>query len=389
MFEAPQVAPAKPAPTEAPVHLPPPVSWDEPKRQSPTSVADWKARERGQDLWYLVLNEGQNAGEADGGAQDAVEDAEPRYRKSRRIRLAVLIAMGILAVAGAVLAPYLWKVVFEGRFVQGTLQVESDPPGAIISVDGVVVGHTPVELPVKAGEHQLEVQLGGSAVSRKVKIEKGATVMEKMRFPEAGERGGLMISTYPSKGKITVDGVTRGEAPLKVTDLQPGTHTLLVETPLGAQEQDVVVQPGRVSQLSVPTVSWVKVEAAVDLSVYDNGRLLGNGGSSPVQVAPGRRNLDFVNKQLGLKVRQYVDAVAGQVVTVPVELPTGMMNLYADQTAEVSVDGTVVGQTPLPSLQVPLGSHEVVFRNPKFNELRYTVMVTLNAPVKLNVSFRK
>jgi hypothetical protein len=96
-----------------------------------------------------------------------------------------------------------------------------------------------------------------------------------------------------------------------------------------------------------------------------------------------------VNQDLGLKLRHYVDAVPGQVVTVPVDLPTGMINLFSDQPAEVYVDGEKVGESPLSSLQVALGPHEVVARNARYGEVRYTVRVTLAAPVQLRVTFRK
>jgi hypothetical protein len=379
-----------PPPVEQPrasIAQPPP--WEPPGAPAATSVADWGTRERSKDLSYLVLNEGQEPQAAEEPTDVESEELDRAYRRDRRIRIAVLVALVLVGTVIAVFAPYAWKVVFEGRLVQGTLSVDSNPSGAIISIDGQVRGHTPAELTVKAGEHQLEVQVGGSATSKKITIKANEKTVEKMTFPESGERGGLMITTYPSKGKISVDGIPRGDAPVKVTDLQPGMHTLLVETTHGAQEQDVMVQSGRVSQLSVPTVSWIKVNAPIELAVYEGTRLVGTTGSAPVMVAPGRRNFDFVNKTVGLKLRQYVDAVAGQVVTVPLELPSGMMNLYSDQPAEVLVDGNVVGQTPLASLQVPLGSHDVVFRHPKYGEVRYTVAVTLTAPVKLTVTFRK
>jgi hypothetical protein len=385
LFEAPQQPPVEPPARMSALPVP---AWEEPKAPATTSVADWRTRDRGQDLSYLVLGEGQEPEEAEQPLDDMPSEEEDRAsRRARRMRVAVLIGLALLALAAAVLAPYAWKVVFEGRLVQGTLVVESDPQGAVISIDGQVRGHTPAELSVKAGEHLLEVQIGGSATAKKVAIRANEKTSETMTFPEAGERGGLMITTYPSKGKVTVDGIPRGDAPVKVTDLQPGAHTLVVETAHGAQEQDVVVQSGRVSQLAVPTVSWLKVTAPFELTVYENGRLIGTTGAAPVMIAPGRRNLDFVNKSVGLKLRQYVDAIAGQVVTVPLEMPTGMMNLYSDQPAEVLVDGAVVGQTPLASLQVPLGSHDVIFRHPKYGEVRYTVAVTLQAPVKLNVTF--
>jgi hypothetical protein len=387
LFEAPQPRPVEIAPPSIPA--PARRGWDEPKGPATTPGADWRTLDRGQYPSYGGLNDGQAQGDLDTAADAEFAEEHAFADRERRMRLAVLIGLALLAVAAAVLAPYAWKALFEGRLVLGTLSVDSNPAGAVISIDGQVRGHTPAEISVKAGEHLLEVQVGGSATSKKVTINANSKTVEKMTFPEAGERGGLVISTFPSKGKVTVDGISRGSAPVKVTDLQPGMHTLLVETTFGLQEQDVVVEPGRVSQLAVPTVSWLKVSAPYELTIYENGRLIGKTSSAPVMVAPGRRYLEFVNSAVGLRMRQFVDAVAGQVVVVPLELPTGMMNLYADQTAEVLVDGTVVGQTPLPSLQVPLGSHDVVFRHSKYGEVRYTVAVTLTAPVKLTVTFRK
>ena len=53
------------------------------------------------------------------------------------------------------------------------------------------------------------------------------------------------------------------------------------------------------------------------MTVFENGRQLGTAGAAPMMIAPGRHHLDFVNKSLALKLSHYVDAVAGQVVTVP------------------------------------------------------------------------
>jgi hypothetical protein len=303
-----------------------------------------------------------------------------------------LLAIGVVtavATVGAVYAPLLWTAVYEAVRTFGTVTVESAPSGALISVDGQMRGHTPVELRIEPGEHLLEVQAGGSARSKTIVVAPHAKVTEMFTLPEAGDRGGFRITTYPAPGRITIDGRFRGEAPVKVTDLAPGTHTLVVETRLGAQEQDVIVQPGKVLQLAVPTASWVKVAAPYELTVYEDGRPLGTTGTAPVLVRPGQHRLEFANQELGIKIRQFVDAVPGQVVTVPLDLPTGMINLFSDQPAEVYLDGEKVGDTPLSSLQVPLGSHEVVARHPRYGEVRYTVRVTLTAPVQLQVTFRK
>ena len=313
-----------------------------------------------------------------------------RQPDSRRwVRLVVIGVLALLATTGAVYSPQLWVLAYDRLRTHGRVRVESDPPDALITVDGQLRGHTPAVLRLPPGEHQVEVQIGGSARSRNIRVQAQADTTEKFVLPEAGGHGGFRITTYPSPGRITIDGKYRGDSPLTITDLEPGTHTLAVETTLGVQEQDVVVRTGAVVQLAVPTASWVTVKAPFDLNVLEDGRLLGNTASGPVLVRPGRHNLEFANKDLGVKLRQFIDVALGQVMTVPLELPTGMANVDADLTAEVFVDGEKAGETPLSSLTLPLGPHEIVLRHPKYGELRYSVRVTLAAPVRLSVTFRK
>jgi hypothetical protein len=379
LFEASDDATAAPVVTPSEVR-PEPLA-------EPTSVADWHAAEV-PELQHLVANYESAAVRRSAGAE-----VRPRIRKSptshRWVRLLVIAVLAAVATTAAVYAPYIWAAAYNMIRTHGRVTIESNPPGALVTIDGQLRGHTPAALRLQPGKHLLEVQFGGSAKTKEIVVQARAEMVETFTLPEGGQRGGFRITTYPSPGRITIDGKFRGEAPLKVTDLTPGTHTLVVETKLGTQEQDVVVQSGAVLQLAVPTASWVKVNAPIDLEVAEDGRVLGNTASGPVLVRPGRHHLEFANKELGLKLRHFIDAVPGQVVTVPLELPTGMMNVYADQTAEVFVDGEKVGETPAPSLQLPLGPHEVVLRHPKYGEVRYSVRVTLAAPVNLSVTFRK
>lgn len=387
LFEAAPVAPPEPPPPQpAPAAgLPQMAAQFSGSSAKPTSmsVTDWQGTDQQAAFQWSDEEAQQEAWPAAESEQPAAVDG------SRRTKLAILIGTVTLAVVAAVFAPYGWRVVFDGRGSMGTVVLDSDPPGATVTADGQVRGHTPLTMKLTAGPHELELQVGGSASKKTVTVAAKRTLTEKFTFPEAGARGGLMITTAPLKGRVSIDGGLRGDAPVRVTDLQPGTHTLMVETPLGVQEQDVVVQPGRVSQLSVPTASWLKVNAPYELKILEDNRLLGTTAKGPVMVPPGRHTFDFQNQAVGLKMRQFVDAPAGQTITVPLDLPTGMINLSADQPADVYVDGEKVGQTPLVSFQVPLGSHEVVFRHPKYGEVRYTVAVTLAAPVNLNVTFQK
>ena len=78
-----------------------------------------------------------------------------------------------------------------------------------------------------------------------------------------------------------------------------------------------------------------------------------------------------------------------KVTTITVEPPKGSVAINALPWAEVWMDGTKIGETPIGNLAVAAGSHDVVFRHPDFGEQHETVMVTLKAPARLSVDMRK
>lgn len=304
------------------------------------------------------------------------------------VHVLVIVALLAAAAAAAMQAPRLWPDVFDARRSTGWLRIDSDPMSAAVTIDGEFRGRTPIVVQLDAGSHQVEMQSGTARESRTVQVSAHETVMEEVAFAGAHEIGGLAISTYPDAGRVTIDDVPRGRAPLRIGGLAPGDHALRVETPLGAQEQFVKVRAGQVVSVSVQTVSWISVAAPYDLDVFENGRRLGTTGSAAVIVSPGRHHLEFVNLPLGVKLEQAVDTRPGQMADVRLDLPMGLMNLTCDEPAEVFVDGRSVGTTPLSGLAVPLGSHDVTFENPRFGRLEYRLTATLAAPVRLAASFR-
>jgi serine/threonine-protein kinase len=70
------------------------------------------------------------------------------------------------------------------------------------------------------------------------------------------------------------------------------------------------------------------------------------------------------------------------------EWPRGTMAINANPWAEVLVDGNRVGETPIGSVTVPIGSHEIVFRHPELGERRMSVTVTARETLKVGIDLR-
>jgi len=79
----------------------------------------------------------------------------------------------------------------------------------------------------------------------------------------------------------------------------------------------------------------------------------------------------------------------GKTASATVRVPNGSVSINALPWANVWLDGQALGTTPLANVDVPLGSHEVLWRHPQFGERRQTIMVTARTPVRVVVDLSK
>jgi hypothetical protein len=105
-------------------------------------------------------------------------------------------------------------------------------------------------------------------------------------------------------------------------------------------------------------------------------------------LAAGRHELDLVNDTLGYRGSRVVVVPPGKVAPIALELPMGVVNLNATPWAEVWIDGRRVGETPIGNLNVSIGPHEVVFKNPQLGEKHHAISVTVGTPVRLSVDMK-
>ena len=307
-------------------------------------------------------------------------------------------AVVVLGVAGIAWPTTRRLVMPSAPATEGTLNVTTDPAGARLFVDGVERGQTPLTVALKPGPHSLEVRGDGAPRLMPVTITAGAQLTQYLELPKATAAvGQLLVRTEPAGARVSVDGVARGVSPVTVAALPPGEHAVQVESDLGSVKQTVVVEAGNTASLTVPlggaegapVSGWLAVSAPGELQIFENKRLIGTTQADRMMVSAGRHELELVNEALGYRAVRTVQVMAGKVTPVKVEFPKGTMALNAVPWADVWVDGEKVGETPIGNLQVTIGNHDIVFRNPDLGEQRHKVTVTMTAPARLSVDLRK
>ncbi len=231
------------------------------------------------------------------------------------VGLALLFGLGIMIGRSNLGSPAV-SVVSPGQRLMNSLglgggtyvcQVESEPSGAQIAVDGKpVAATTPVNVELSAGAHQVALSLpheGGRTLT--------VTGMPHARVPlHASLFGTVQVSLASDRSpvpvSVAIDGDARGFAPIRIGAMTPGAHELEFSSP-GQRD-------------------WTR---AVDVHV---------DGLTEVIVHPVRESPTGV-----LQIRSWVGS--------PDEVA-------ADAKARVWVDGVARGRTPL-TLELPAGPHSV------------------------------
>ena len=231
----------------------------------------------------------------------------------------------ITIAAGAEVSQYLDMP--KAGATLGELHVRTEPPGARVSIDGTLLGKTPMTIgDLLPGDHIVTFENDIGSVSQKVVI-------------EAGVPASLMV-------------------------------------PMG-------MPAGTVAS------GWLTVTAQLVLDLHENGRLVGNSGIDKIMLPAGRHEIDFVNDGVGFRETRTVQVSPGRTSAITVTLPKGTVSLNAIPWASVFIDGQNVGDTPIGNFPLTVGPHEVVFRNAELGEQRRTITVTTRAPVRLSVDLTK
>ena len=286
---------------------------------------------------------------------------------------------------------------------QGTLALESKPQ-ARVYIDDAPRGMTPLRLDLPAGPHRVRLEANSKARTLTVGVVAGAEVTQSVDLDRAVQTGSLFVRSEPAGAKVLVDNKPAGVTPITVLDLTPGSHAISVTAKDGSTaKQSVQVEAGATATLRLnleraqvaeastaaaaePSNGWVLVDAPIEMQVLQGGRQIGTSGRR-LALAPGSYDLQL--RSADYTTAKRVEVSAGRVARVEVNVPDGTVNLNAAPWAEVYLDGRSLGETPIANASVTAGTHEVIFRNPQFNELRQMVTVASGKATRLAVTLTK
>jgi hypothetical protein len=209
----------------------------------------------------------------------------------------------------------------------GQLSIRTEPPGALVKIDGTPNGTTPLTVDaLTPGAHSVTLESDVTSVTQEVLIEAGTTAS-------------LVVPMTAPQG--------------------------------------------------VPVSGWISVTAPAELEVYENGQLLGTSQTDRIMVSAGRHEFELVNTALGYRITRVVTVAPGKVSPLTLEWPKGIVAVNAQPWADVWIGGERIGETPIGNISLPLGTHDITFRHPQLGEQVVRATVTAGAPTRVSVDMRK
>ena len=333
------------------------------------------------------------------GAETAIAVKEPGSRPplppTRRTAQIVAATVLVAAMGAAVYWADRLKVS-TAPSTTGSLKIETDPAGAEVRINGKVQGTTPLSLNMPTGQYVVTVQQGGRVKELPVAVATGAVTVHHITWTDTAAAstgtGSLSVTTDQRGGQVTIDGQDRGATPLTVHNLAPGQHRVVVRSGGNSFNRTVKIEPGVTASLVLSSGAapwgWVSVVAPVTVQVFEGQRLVGTSDIERIMLPGGEHDLEIVADQIGYRSTRKVRVSAGQATSLALELPKAAVSINAVPWAEVLIDGTRLGETPLGNVSIAPGPHELVFRHPQFGERRTTTMVSLKETNRISMDMR-
>lgn len=280
----------------------------------------------------------------------------------------------------------------------GSISVESSPAGADIYLDGNYRGRAPLTLSgLWPGEYTVSAEMAGYrtfTTTTSVSSDTHSSVF--CPLTPMSTSGSLYILSTPADATVTLDGMYKGRTPLTINNVAAGAHILQLDSPNYYDWKSTVEIPtggtrtvsATLNPMPSSSTGWIYVSsspggASVTLDGNAVGQTPASGALKLNSVAAGDHTvaLDRAGyKRFTTKASVSPNTVSEvSAVLVPASAPsgTGSMSVSSNPSgANILVDNTFIGISPLTARDIAAGEHMVTFRMDGYQDYSTSALVT-------------
>jgi hypothetical protein len=303
-----------------------------------------------------------------------------------------LFLLGLCLAGLAVAAPKTYPI-----------GIESTPTGAEIFIDGKSVGYTPYKGKVAEGTHDLVLKRTDyDDLTTKLVIDKSAykktftySLIKAVILPTIDVQA---RDASAESAQVFIDGTSSGTIPM-TSKLPVGRHFIEVKKDgFVTYSEWVDLKEGGTSTLSVQLDEIKKpatltVEGTKDAQIYIDGVLKGNIPSTVDNVDLGRHLVE-VKLDGFVPFAEWVEFASGTQKVIKAELTpaapvvkVGSIRVFTNQDpAEVYLDGTPIGVTPLTYESVAPGPHFIQIKKAGYFTFEQNFEAKVNERTLINAT---
>jgi hypothetical protein len=261
------------------------------------------------------------------------------------------------------------------------LNIYSTPSEAYVYLNGTLIGKTPIEYyKVPPGSYEVRISKEGYQDYRTI-LTIGGKESKTANANLVLLNGTLKIFSEPVGGEVYINGSYKGTTPLTL-ELYPGDYTVEIKKEgYEPYTEKTRVLPGRITSVTA-TLSLLNGALTIfsepsGAEVYLNGTLI---GSTPIQnykITPGKYKLEITKENYESNIIEViVNPGESKNVSVTLSPIKGILEIVSDPLgAEVYINGTLIGTTPIKEYQVVPGVYEV--KVVKEGYLEYGTTITI------------
>ena len=290
----------------------------------------------------------------------------------------------------------------------GSLSVSSSPSGAIVYIDGVYKGVSPLTVTLPAGPHSIRMVMSGyNSWSGSTTVSEGQTTQVSATLDPTVTYGYLSVSSSPSNADVYINGVYKGDTSFTI-GLNPGTYSVVVKK-AGYTSYSTTATVNTGTTTSVSAALQANANAYLQIAsypsgaaVYIDGTYVGNTqystASNPNYMAagpftPGTAHtllltLDGYNTYSTSFVLSSGETRTLSVTMDPVTpvITTATLQISSDPSgADVYVDNVFRGVTPVNLNDISAGTHTVLLQNVGYDDWSQSISFSAGQTVERTV----
>ena len=266
----------------------------------------------------------------------------------------------VMTISGASVA----RQIEAPKIKTGWIILESEPSGASVYINNEFVGNTPLNNYKQSyGTYQYRLESPNYHPATGT-IELNAGRFEQ-RIALKPAFGSISVKANVTGARILLDGKLTGKnSPATLTEIPSGSHIITLQSDKYApQQQNVVVEDGQTADVSMSLdarFARITINSIDGAEIYNNGKLLGRNRISE-DMMEGYYDLE-VRMDHYKSVTKQIQVIAGQsqdITLNPIPKYGSLDIVSTPHNATITIDGKVVGKSPLTINEILEGEHTV------------------------------